>query len=54
MVHTINITKKDNKYYIHNNGYYSNLLPYNSITDLLLRIKGGNPKDIFLIGIINN
>ena len=54
MVHTINITKKNNKYYIHNNGYKSYLEPYNSIMDILLRINSGDAKDIFLIGIINN
>ena len=52
MVHTVNITKKDNKYYVHNNGYNSCLEPYNSISDLLLRINNGNSKDIFLIGIM--
>ena len=54
MVHTVNITKKDNKYYVHNNGYNSCLEPYNSISDLLLRINNGNSKDIFLIGIFKN
>ena len=54
MVHTVNITKKDNKYYIHNNGYTSLLESYDSISDLVLRINDGESKDIFLIGIINN
>ena len=54
MVHTISITKKENKYYIHNNGYNYHLVPYNSISDILQRINNGNGKDIFLIGIIKN
>ena len=54
MVHTINITKKNNKYYIHNNGHKSYLVPYNSMSDLLQRINNGNSKDIFLIGVIKN
>ena len=52
MVHTINITKKDEKFYIHNNGYKSYLEPYLSISDILLRINNGKAKDIFLIGIL--
>ena len=52
MVHTINITKKNGGFYIHNNGYKSYLTKYNSISDLLLRINDGNAKDIFLIGIM--
>ena len=54
MIHTINITKNNNKYYIHNNGYNSYLESYNSISDLLLRINNGNAKDIYLIGITKN
>ena len=54
MVHTVNITKKDNKYFVHNNGYNSFLEPYDSISDLLSRINNGNSKDIFLIGIFKN
>ena len=52
MVHTINITKKNGGFYVHNNGYKSYLTKYNSISDLLLRINDGNAKDIFLIGIM--
>ena len=52
MVHTINITKKNGGYYVHNNGYKSYLTKYNSISDLLLRINDGKAKDIFLIGIM--
>ena len=52
MVHTINITKKNGGFYIHNIGYKSYLTKYNSISDLLLRINDGNAKDIFLIGIM--
>ena len=51
MVHTFNITKKEGKFYIHNNGYKCHLEPYFSITDLMLRINDGKAKDIFLIGI---
>jgi len=54
MVHTMNITKKNNKYFVHNNGYNSFLEPYDSISDLLSRINNGNSKDIFLIGIFKN
>ena len=53
MVHSINITKKDSKLYIHNNGYNCHLQSYNSISDLLLKINDGNAKDIFLIGILD-
>ena len=52
MVHTINITKKNGGFYVHNNGFNSHLTKYNSISDLLLRINDGNAKDIFLIGIM--
>jgi len=52
MVHTINITKKNGGFYIHNNGHKSHLIKYNSISDLLLRINDGQAKDIFLIGIM--
>ena len=54
MVHTINITKNGNKYFMHNNGYNSYLEPYYSISDLLARMNKGNAKDIFLIGIIKS
>ena len=54
MVHSINITKKENKYYVHNNGNNCHKIPYNSISDLLARINQGNSKDIFLIGIMKN
>ena len=54
MVHSFNITKRNGKYYIHNNGYNCHLVSYNSISDLLLKINNGNAKDIFLIGIIKN
>ena len=54
MVHTISITKKNGQYYIHNNGYNCHLIPYSSMSDLLLRINGGISKEIFLIGIIRN
>jgi len=54
MVHTINITKKDGKFYIHNNGYKCHLEPYKSISDLVNRVNDGDAKDIFLIGIFKN
>ena len=50
-VHTICITKKIGKYYVHNNGYNSSSVAYDSITDVLSKINGGRAKDIFLIGI---
>ena len=52
MVHTINITKKNGAFYVHNNGHKTHLTKYNSISDLLLRINDGKAKDIFLIGIM--
>ena len=52
MVHTINITKKNGKFFIHNNGKNCHLKDYKSISDLLNQINKGNSKDIFLIGII--
>lgn len=52
MIHTINITKKEGNFYIHNNGDKCYLEPYISISDLLFRINNGNAKDIFLIGIL--
>ena len=51
MVHTINITKKDGKFYIHNNGNKCHLVQYKSISDLVNRVNRGKAKDIFLIGI---
>ena len=51
MVHSINITKKDGQFYIHNNGGKYKSEVYKSITDILTRINGGKSKDIFLIGI---
>ena len=50
-VHTICITKKLGKYYVHNNGSKYSRIGYNSITDVLAKINGGKAKDIFLIGI---
>ena len=51
MIHTINITKTDGKFYIHNNGHKCHLVPYKSISDLINRVNDGKAKDIFLIGI---
>ena len=50
-IHTSSITKKDGKFYIHNNSYYGYNIQYNSIEDLLNRIDGGKAKDIVLLGI---
>ena len=54
MIHSFNITKRNGKFYIHNNGYQCYLKPYLSITDLLNRINKEMSKDIFLIGIFKN
>lgn len=48
-IHTISISKKDGKFYVHNNSSYFN--QYNSIEELLNRIDGGGAKDIVLLGI---
>ena len=50
-VHTICITKKDGKYFVHNNGRNSASVAYSSITNVLEKINSGRAKDIFLIGI---
>jgi len=54
MVHTVNITKKGGKFFVHNNGKNCHLVGYGSITDLLEKIDDGKAKDIFLIGIFKN
>ena len=53
-VHTVCITKKAGKYYVHNNGVNSANIAYDSITDVLVKINHGHAKDIFLIGINKN
>ena len=50
-VHTIAITKKNGKYFVHNNGSNSALTGYDSITAVLKKINSGKAKDIFLVGI---
>lgn len=50
-IHTVCITKKNGKYYVHNNGKNSANFPYDSMTDVLNRINNGHAKDLFLIGI---
>ena len=50
-IHTVCITKKDGKLYVHNNSYYGHNIQYNSIEDILNRIEGGQSKDIVLLGI---
>ena len=54
MIHTIAISKRNKKYYVHNNGYYGHLEEYDSILDILSKINDGKAKDIFLIGIKKN
>ena len=50
-VHITNITKKNNKYYLHNNGVNCHLKLYDSISELIHKINKGESKGIFLIGI---
>ena len=50
-VHITNITKKNGKYCLHNNGVNCHLKLYNSISELIHKINNGNSKGIFLIGI---
>ena len=51
LIHTVCITKKDGKFYVHNNSYYGHNIQYDSIDDVLNRIDGGKAKDIVLLGI---
>ena len=51
MIHTLNISKKNGKYFIHNNSFNSQLREYDSILDILEKINGGKSKDIYLTGI---
>ena len=54
-IHTFAITKKDGKFYLHNQkSSYLGSNAFNSITDILLKINSGLAKDISLIGIIKN
>ena len=53
MIHTINISKINGKYFLHNSGY-GYLREYDSILDVVDKINGGRAKDIFLIGIKKN
>ena len=50
-IHTVCITKKNGKFYVHNNSYYGHNIQYDSIEDILNRIDGGLAKDIVLLGI---
>ena len=50
-MHFIAITKENGYFHIHNNGYNSHIIDYNSISDLLKKIDDGMAKDIFLTGI---
>ena len=50
-VHTIAITKKDGKYYVHNNSANPPNVGYSSFTTCLSLINSGLAKDLFLIGI---
>ena len=54
MIHTVSITKKNGKFYVHNNGYYGYTNGYDSILDILEKINNGKSKDIYLIGIKKN
>ena len=49
-MHFMAITKKDGKFYVHNNGRNSASVAYSSISDVLNRINGGKAKDIYLTG----
>ena len=49
-LHFIAITKKNGKFYVHNNGRNSASVAYSSISDVLNRINGGKAKDIYLTG----
>lgn len=51
MLHTVGISKKNGKFYIHNNGRGSASRAYDSITDLITKINNGKAKDIILIGV---
>ena len=50
-VHCVNISKKDRKYFVHNNGHNSHLKLYNSIKEFINKGNKGLYKGIFLIGI---
>ena len=50
-IHTIAITKKNGKYFIHNNSANPPSVGYSSITTALSLINSGFAKDLFLIGI---
>lgn len=49
MIHTICISKRNGKFYTHNNGYYGRSIGYDSISDALSR--DGRAKGIYLVGI---
>ena len=51
MVHTTAVTKDNGKFHIHNNGYNSQKVDYNSISELFDKIDDGMTQDIYLIGI---
>ena len=50
-LHFIAITKENGYFHVHNNGYNSHKIDYNSISELLEKIDDGMAKDIFLTGI---
>ena len=50
-VHCVNISKKNGKYFAHNNGYNSHLILYDSITEFINKRSKGMYKGIYLIGI---
>jgi len=50
-LHFIAITKENGYFHVHNNGYNSHKIDYNSISELLEKIDDGMAKEIFLIAI---
>lgn len=52
-VHAVNISKKNDKFYAHNNGFNSHLKLYNSIREFIDKTNNGKIKGIFLTGIKN-
>ena len=50
-VHAVNISKKNGKFYAHNNGFNSHLKLYNSIREFINKINNGKSKGIYLTGI---
>lgn len=51
MIHTISISKRNGKFYLHNSGFSGHLDEYESIMEILSKINNGNAQEIYLIGI---